>query len=200
MALEPLATVDDLSELGIDTSNAALVDFLLNSVSEEVREAAGVQIARATSTVTIATEASRRIELPGYAPREVTAVSLNDEPLTDGVDYLVRAGSLYRTRGPWHGRGNIPGELTVTYDHGLDEVPPDIVRTVCLYVAAGINAAADKFAGHRGLQYISIDDYREGYLSGTDEVVDPASLTQRTRDQLRARFGGAAPVVYGSTR
>jgi len=200
VALAPLATVADLSDLGIDTSNTALVDFLLNSVSEEVREAAGVQITRATSTVTIATEASRRIELPGFAPREVTDVSLDGLSLTEGTDYVVRAGSLYRTCGPWRHPGDIPGALTVTYVHGLDEVPADIKRTVCLYVAAGINAAEDKFAGHRGLQYVSIDDYREGYLSGTDEVVDPAGLTQRTRDQLRARFGGSAPVVYGSTR
>lgn len=200
MALAPLATVADLAALGIDTTNPALADFLLNSVSAEVRDAAGVQITLATSTVTIATEASRRIELPGYAIRSVASVELDGEPLTEGVDYKFRAGSLYRVGCPWRRPGEIPSELTVTYDHGFDEVPADIVRTVCLYVAAGINAAAEKFAGHRGLQYVSIDDYREGYLSGTDEVVDPAGLTERTRDNLRARFGGAGPVVYGSTR
>lgn len=200
MALEPLATVADLAALGIDTDDADLVDSLLISVSAAVREAAGVPIIRTASTVSLATEASRRIELPGAPIRSVTAVSLDGAPLTEGVDYVVRSGCLWRLGQPWHRHDEVPSELTVTYEHGFDEVPADIVRTVCLYVAAGINAAKDGFEGHRGLQYMSIDDYREGYLSGTDEVVDPAELTERTKADLRARFGGSGPLVIGSVR
>lgn len=202
MALEPLATVADLVDLGIDTSNTALANFLLDSVSAEVRDAAGVPITLTTSTVEIATEASRRIELPARPVRSVESVQLDGEPLTEGSDYVLRSGCLWRVDGcAWHRYGTVPGLLTVEFTHGYDEAPADVVRMVCMYVAAGINAAADKFAGHRGLQYVSIDDYREGYLSGTDEVVDPASLTERTKRDLRARFGTfAGPTVIGAVR
>ena len=202
MAVEPLATVADLATYGIDDSNRDLAEALLASVSDEVRDAAGCPIVKTVSTATFSTEASRRIELPARPVRSVSDVSLNGESLTAGTDYVVRGDCLWRTDGrAWHRYGDIPGELEVTFEHGYDQVPEDIVRMVCMYVAAGIAASKDQFEGHRGLQYRGVDDYREGYLAGSDEVVDEASLTDRTKADLAARFGvRSGPSVIGSVR
>lgn len=201
MTLEPLATLADLTALNIDTSNVALADSLLASVSAAVREAAGTPITETTSTVRFATESSRRVELPARPVRSVSSVKLDGEELTEGVDFVVRDGHLWRLGGrPWHDYGQVPRELEVTFTHGYTQVPADIVRTVCVYVAAGIAAAQDGFEGHRGLQYRSIDDVREGFLSGADEVVDPTELTERTKAALRARFGGGRIGVIGAVR
>lgn len=200
MAFAPLATVADLTALGVDTTNTALVDSLLVSVSEAVREAAGTPITLTTSTVSFSTEPSRRIELPARPVRSVAAVALDGVTLTPETDYVLRDGHLWRVGGMWHCHGAVPSELTVTFTHGYDACPSDVIRTVCLYVAAGVAAAADGFAGHRGKQYVSVDDYREGYLSGGDEVVDPTELTERTKRDLRARFGGSGPQVVGTVK
>jgi hypothetical protein len=64
MALAPLAEVASLEARGIDTSNTARLYELLDAASSAVRDAAGSAISRSTSTVTLWTEASRRIELP----------------------------------------------------------------------------------------------------------------------------------------
>src|SRR5690625_1731221 len=129
MSVDSLATVEDLAALGIEVSDSVLAERLLASVSAEVRDAAGVPITKATSTVSFPTEASRRIELPGYLPRDVTGVSLDGAQLTEGADYVVRAGCLWRVGvAHWHRPGDVSSELTVTYTHGYDTVPEDIVR------------------------------------------------------------------------
>ena len=200
--LEPLATVADLAALGIDTTKTALVESLLESVSAEVRDAAGSLITKITSTVSFATESSRRIELPARPVREVSSVSLDGRELVDGVDYVAHSDSLWRLGGTtWHAYGDVPSVLVVTFEHGYDTVPADVVRMVCMYVAAGLAASEDGFSGNRGLQYIGVDDYREGYLAGADEVVDPSELTERTKRNLRARFSaGSGPAVIESIR
>lgn len=201
MSVEPLATVDDLTNLGIEVTDAELAETLLASVSSEVRDAAGVPITSAVSTVAFPTESSKRVRLPGFLAREVTDVYLDGRALVEGVDYVVRAGSLWRVNAPfWHRPGEIPGEIIATYKHGYDTVPADIVRMVCMYVAAGLNAAVEGFGASRGLQYLSIDDYREGYATGDKEIVDPTELTERTKAALRSRFGGGGPIVYRSVR
>jgi len=201
VSVDSLATVDDLTNLGIEVTDANLAELLLASVSDEIRATAGVPITAVTSTISFPTEASRRIELPGHLPRDVENVRLDGVDLAEDRDYVVRGGSLWRVGCPhWHKPGTPPSELTVTYTHGYDQVPADLVRMVCMYVAAGLNAARDGFSTPRGLQYVRIDDYSEGYATGDQEVVDPSALTERTKQHLRARFGGAAPVVYGSVR
>lgn len=196
MALAPLATVADLSALGIDTTNSALVDSLLTSVSAAVRDAAGVPISRTISTVTMWTEASRRIELPARPVHSVTDVTLDGEPVTD---YVVRGSSLWRTC-LWQAHNAIPGELTLTFDHGLDEVPADIVKMVCTFVAAGLNEVEEGIGEGRGLSSERIDDYQASFTRGDDELVDKTELPERTRRRLRQRFGGASATVLGTTR
>lgn len=189
MALDPLATVADLSAYSVDTTNMALVTALLASVSEAVREAAGSPISSVTSTITLTGSRERWLALPGGPVTAVTAVSLDGEPV---ADWRLRDGRLWRRCG-WQGWCE-PSEVDVTYTHGLAVVPADIVRLVCMYVAAGVAQGGSGYDS-RNKAYERIDDYQVGFLQGGDEVVDHTELTQRTKDDLAARFGGGAYVT-----
>lgn len=196
MALAPLATEADLAALKIDTSDAATTVLLLASASSAVRDAAGVPISRKTSVATLLTETSRRIELPGRPVHTVSSV------LLDGVaidDYRLRGSGLWRLGCYWQLPGDIPGEVTVTMDHGYTEVPADIVTLVCSLVAGGLAAVENGYDPKRGMSYERIDDYQYGMQTGDDEIVDPFELPKRTKASLRARFSGGAHVV-GSIR
>src|SRR5690606_6300853 len=167
--------------LGVDTSNADLVESLLASVSAAVREAAGVCITLETSTFTIPTEPSRRVDLPVRPVRSVESVTLDGETVTD---YLVRGSAIWRDI-PWQRTGAIPGELVIEATHGLDEVPADIVKLVCTLVAAGLIEAEEGLGANRGVSGEGVDDYRISFTRGEDEVVDKTELPERTRNMLR---------------
>ena len=198
MAYEPLATDADLSARGISTENVAATAALLDAASAAVREAAGCPISEQTSTVTLWTEASRRIELPARPVRSVASVVLDGETLTVDDDYVVRGSSLWRDC-QWQAQGDIPGELVVTFTHGYAEVPADIVDLVCNLVGAGMASVTEGYASHAGKQYESIDDYRVGYTVGPDAISSVMELPERTVRSLRARFG-TTTVVVGTVR
>lgn len=187
-SLPPLAYAADLTAWGVPTTSTAMVAALLDSVSEEVREAAGVPITLTTSTITIPGTWEQYLPLPGGPVRSVDAVSIDGTAVTDS---LLRDGRLWRSAG-WHDQSV---DVEVTYTHGLDETPADIVRLVCMMVAAGLKAAEEGFGSRRGLAYERIDDYQAGYAQGDAEVIDPAALPQRVKDSLRRRFGGGVYVT-----
>lgn len=198
MTLEPLATEADLMARGIDTDNPAATQALLAAASAAVRAGAGCAITRQTSTVTLSTEPSRRIELPARPVHAVTAVALDGRDLTVGVDCHLRGSSLWREQ-LWQSPAAIPSELVVTFEHGFDEVPADVVDLVCSLVGAGIAATDEGYASSVGKQYESIDDYRVGYAVGADAVASVMELPDRTRRALRRRFGMTS-VVVGTIR
>jgi len=196
MALTPLATAADLTDRGIDTTNTARVTAQLAAASAAVRDAAGCAITLNTSTVKFGTEVSRRIELPARPVRSVATVTLDGLPVTD---YKLRGSSLWREI-PWQARGDIPSELTVTFTHGYDAVPADVVDLVCALAGAGLAAVEEGFKAHSGIQSESIDDYRVGFTTGQDAVVSVMELPDRTRRYLRARFGSGGALVVGSVQ
>lgn len=69
------------------------------------------------------------------------------------------------------------------------------MKLVATFVAAGINEAAVGVASNRNLAYTSIDDWREGYRQGDNEVVDLTEIPERTRRMLRERFSGSSDVT-----
>jgi len=196
VARAPLATVADLSAYTtVPSDKVDLADRLLASVSAAVREAAESTITRETSTITLWTEASRRIELPGGPVRSVDSVTLDGAPVTD---WVLRGSSLWR-EAPWQRYGDMPHELVVTYDHGLDEAPEDVVQLVCMLVSAGL-AVDGEFGEDRGLASERIDDWQRSLTQGDAEIIDPTELPARTRDMLRDRFGGGRVRVVGTIR
>lgn len=199
MVLAPLATTADLSARGIPITNTSAIAALLESASTAVRGAAGAPITRQTSTVTMWTEASRRIELPARPVHGVTAVSLDGVTLVVGTDVFLRGSSLWREF-PWQAHGDIPAALTVTFEYGYAEVPADVVDLVCSLVGAGLAAIEDGYASHIGVQSESVDDYRVGFETGADATTSLMELPDRTRRMLERRFGWSGPVIVGSVR
>lgn len=198
MALATLAVAADLSARGIPITNTTGVAAMLAAASAAVREAAGCAITKLTSTVTMSTDQSRRIELPARPVHSVTTVVLDGVTLVSGTDYYLRGSSLWRDT-PWHLRDEIPGVLTVTFVHGLDEIPADVVDLVCALAGAGLAAITAGYASTVGKEYESIDDYRVGYTTGADAVASLMEIPERTRASLRRRFGSQVMVV-GSVR
>ena len=188
MALAPLAEAADLSVKGIDVTDTERVATALAAATETVRDAAGVPISQATSTVVLMGSRGHWLDLPGQPVVSVSAV------LLDGVavDYLLRGGSLWRSGG-W--QGCEPSEVTVTMVHGFVEVPADIVALVVSLAAADLNAAAEGYESKAGIASESIDDYRVSYTSGENVQAFTLELPERTRQWLRQRFGGGTYVT-----
>lgn len=193
-----LISTDDLAAYGVvvDDSEKTVVTRLIRSASYAVRNAAGSPILVATSTVELPVFNGNILRLPGLPIRSVSAVSCDGIPV-DG--YIRVASGLYRNGG-WAVNG--PQAITVTYVHGYDEVPEDIVELVVSVVIAGLLAFREQsggegFALNNGrFSSIAIDDYKEAYATGDNfEAVTPMTLPPATRRWLAQRFGNASGVV-----
>lgn len=192
--LAPLATVADLTARNFDTTDTALVDALLASVSAAVRDAAGCPISTVEVTETLPGTREQFLPLSVGPVRAVTSVEVEGVPVTD---WKLRDNRLWRSHG-WRGQHR---DVEVTYTAGFDPVPADIVNLVCTFVGAGLIAAANDATGamvrDRALSYERVDDYQYGLRSGEEEVIDPTELPERVKASLRQRFGGAAHVIGG---
>lgn len=191
MALAPLATVADVEARGVtvDSADVGTLTTFLATASAAVREAAGCPVSQATSTVTgLYAEGSAWLTLPGLP---VSAVA---SALVDGVGvsgWSLRNSRLHRAAG-WD------GEVTVTYTHGLPDVPADVVDMVCRLALAGLIAAkaspdGSDLAASRVWQE-RIGDYYVMYRQdggGLSEIELPAAIAS----SLRARFGGGVGLL-----
>lgn len=192
MALDPLAVTADLTARGVDVTNVPATTAALAAASASVRDAAGVPILSTESTVALLAPEGCWLDLPGGP------VSAVDTVLIGAVDVsanaVLREGRLYLAAG-WR-QGLYPfDQVTVTYTHGLIEVPADIVDLVCALAAASLAATASDYAAQTNVAMEAIDDYRVGFVTGEDAAVSVVELPQRTRDRLAARFGGGAYVT-----
>ncbi|MEV6450921.1 hypothetical protein AB0M75_06400 [Streptomyces anulatus] len=194
MALQPLATVADLTARGltVDPSETVVVGTFLEVASSAVREAAGCPISQTTSTVTLEGEADTRLRLPGPPVTAVASVLLDGAAVTD---WRLTGGRLWRAAG-WAGAGG-PSEATVTYTHGLPTVPADIVDLVCRIAAAALlsHRSEDDGTGIAAADIRSerIGDYAVTY--GDDGLISEMELPDYLRERLAARFGGGAELV-----
>ena len=107
MSYVPLAYVTDVQALGIDVSNAVLVQSLIDSVSAEVREAAGCPITVTETTYTTRGVSEQYIPLPGGPLRSVSSVTLGGVAVTD---YEISDGRLWRS----YGWGDVSQAVVVT--------------------------------------------------------------------------------------
>lgn len=190
--MKALATIQDLEARNISAEPQAIAEALLDAVSASIRDAAGSPISLTKSTITEIGAPSQWLPVNVYAPRTPTAVNI------DGIevnDYKLIDNRLWRRNG-WVVQSE-PSHVTITLEHGLDTVPADIINMVCMFVAAGIAEAETGFTKPRGRQYISIDDYREGFASGDKEIIDPTELPERVKNALRNRFAGSVAVTGG---
>lgn len=185
MALEPLATTADLAARGISVSAPLVADKLLAAASAAVRDAAGAAISQLTSTVTLTGTRERFLPLPAGPVVSVDAVSANNKDITD---FVIIDGQLYREFGWQFFLSNdqwqftrAPSLITVTFTHGLAEVPDDIIDLVCSMVGQRVKTGYNL---DPRLAAASIDDYREQY----NLDVQVGQLPESTREWLRQRF------------
>ncbi|WP_306186967.1 hypothetical protein [Streptomyces sp. MK5] len=195
MALQPLATVADLTARGltVDAAETAIADVYLDVASTVVRDAAGCPISQTTSTVTLEGEASQWLALPGLPVTDVASVVLDGATVTD---WRLRSSRLWRACG-WSDRCE-PSEVEVTYTHGLPTVPADIVDLVCRLAAATLVAyraggATGENLGSRPVIQERIGDYSATY--SYSPLMSEQELPDYERTRLRARFGGGIAVV-----
>ena len=197
MALDPLATTADLDDRTIAWTDQALAEKYLAVASAAIRDAAGCAISSVTSTVNLfADGCGPELRLPGGPVTAVTTVILNGVTLTAGTHYAVRNEVLYRPGG-WQSHGLLPVPVTVTWTHGLPEVPEDIVDLVCRMTTSALNAASasDDGAGLATGNVMSerLGDYYVMYTAA--QGVTEMELSPRTKDRIRARFGVGAAMV-----
>ncbi len=194
MALQPLATVADLTARGltVDPSETAIVGVYLDVASTAVREAAGSPISQTTSTITLEGEPGQWLTLPGLPISAVSSVKVDGETVTD---WRLRTERLWRAAG-WTGCDG-PSEVEVTYTHGLAVVPADIVDLVCRMVAAALASYRSEDGG-TGLATGNITSERIGDYAvtyGNDGRITEMDLPQYWRERLAARFGGGADLL-----
>lgn len=201
-----LATIADLTARGIvvDPSETAIVQEYLDEASAIVRDAAGCLISKTTGTIKLQGDTDRWLRLPGPPVESVSAVTIDDVAVTD---FKVRGDSLWRECGwqrvGWH-CSLIPSEIAVTYTHGYDPVPDDIIGLVCRLAAQALvayrNAGGDGATaiGTRPAQSERIGDYSITYSGGsTNEAAGTGTmaLNDWQREKLAARFGASVAAV-----
>ncbi|MGW2260277.1 hypothetical protein ACWCXE_21045 [Streptomyces sp. NPDC001780] len=194
MALEPLATMDDLTARGltVDASETGIVAVYLRVASAAVREAAGTAISRTTSTLTLEGVPGRRLTLPGPPVISVATVAIDGRPVTD---WRLVSQRLWRADG-WTGWE--PSEVDVTYAHGLADVPDDIIDLVCRMTAAALVAYRSDDGGTGLAADKEVTSERLGDWSvtyGADGRITEMELPQHWRERLLARFGGSITVL-----
>jgi len=194
VALAPLATLADLAALGlsVDGTETTIVETYLAVASAAVREAAGSPISQTTSSVRLEGEADQRLRLPGSPVTDVATVLLDGKAVTD---WRLRSDRLWR-HGGWTACDG-PSEVTVTYTHGLPEVPADIIDLVGRLVAGALASyRADDDGASLGTQVVTserIGDYAVTY--GGDGLATDMELPAYLRERLAARFGGGVSLL-----
>lgn len=185
MALAPLATVADLSARGISGDQ---LETALEVASAVVREAADAVISQTTSTLALNARHDTLLPLPGPVTA-VTEVTVGGSVVTG---YELEVDGLHYARG-WGS-----GAISVTFTHGLAEVPADVVDLTCNLAKAWLDHNAAGGGSTAGLSSVRLDDGAEAYTDEQAGQVSPVFIPALTRTWLRARFGGGVTVV--STR
>lgn len=187
MALAPLAAVADLRARGVDTTDTLRIDTALDVASSAVRTAAETAISRCTSTLQIRAVQATYLPLPGPI-WSVDTVTIGGAPAT-GYEIDDDRTGLHLRRG-WAG-----GKIVVTFDHGLPEVPADIVDLTCTLAIAWLGHIAEGGGSTAGLSSVRVDDANESYTDEAAGQVSPVFIPEATRSWLANRFGGGAYVV-----
>lgn len=147
MALAPLATLDDLESRlvgGIDNPDRA--EVLLRDASAAVRAYTGQELSAGSSTVRLRVQ-NGRARLP---QQPVVAVSAVDDVDGNGLTFWWPGGGQVidlrgipvanRSEGWWR----CATYIDVSYDHGYDEVPDDIVAVVCQIAGRALGTSAEQ--------------------------------------------------------
>lgn len=177
-----LATADDLAAVmarDLSASDLLRAERLLDIASAKVRTHTGRTFTRTTTTDTLPVR-NRKVRLPQRPVVEVSAVTdLNDIAVTfewDGRNVLELAAFDL----DWFEREARRSRLKsvkVTYEHGYDPVPDDVIGIVCDMTAAALDAPPEQV----GVQSESIGPFA---MSTGSQFPGGVRLTQSMKDSL----------------
>ena len=192
MSLTPLATIADLEARGVvvATEETAFVNTSLDVASSIVRDAAASPISETTSTVNLYGDQSSRLPLPGPPVRSVSSALIDGSAVSD---WYLRSGFLVRPAG-WQ-YGSMPSVVTVTYVHGLPDVPTDIVDLVCRMAGQALVKFREspESIGSKPVVQERIGDYSVTYAY--ELTYSDMELPKYLRSRLAARFGTSVAGV-----
>lgn len=179
----PLASPADAARLGY-TLPAGQEMEKLASASARIRRAAGQQITRTTSTVRL-TSWRGHVVLPSPP---VTAVTQVQQVNRDGSTTTV-TGWL------WDGYDRVTGvcgDVIVTYTHGYDPIPDELLDLVCS-VAARLGTTPSGGGMEAGIRSESIDDYSVTYAA--ESLTVASGLLEGEIASLHSILG-SPPTAY----
>lgn len=195
MTLPPLATAADLVAAGATGTDAA-IDMALRRASARVRKYTRQDITFVAGDTVELTGGERVLRLPQYplivdGSNPLTVVEVADFSgiewtSVEDRDYSRLGNEL--TRGfPWQAPTRLMGwpwnraqgvwapKVRVTYSHGYQEVPDDIVDVV-------LDLATMNLSNPGNLREVAIDDYRQVFAS---ETIGGARLSRSHKEDLR---------------
>lgn len=205
MALPPLATAADLAAAGA-SGTAEAMDLALRRASARVRRYTRQDITFTADDTLELSGGERVLRLPQYPlvvddSHPLTVVEIAD---FSGIEWTAIEGRDYSrlgnelTRGyPWQAPNRLMGwpwnrpqgvwapKVRVTYSHGYDEVPDDIVDVV-------LDLATMNLSNPGNLREVAIDDYRQVFAS---ESIGGARLSRSHKEDLRSYRRPAFSVV-----
>lgn len=182
MALDSLATVDELEgRLGRDFTGEehSRAELLLADASAAVRAYCGQQFSAGTSTVRLGVR-NRVVRLPQRPVVDVTTIEDTDG---NDVTFTWFFGEMVEVDGT-------AGWVDVTYEHGYDDVPGDIVAVVCQIAGRAFGAtAADAAIARERIGTYEIQLGPAAAAGGVGMLNDEKAVLNRYR-----RVGGTAWV------
>jgi hypothetical protein len=187
MALPALATQVDLEARLGHTVDADRAAALLVDASATVRRYVRQQISRVVDdTVTVRVDRGRVVlpERPAEKPTQIVRADTG-WVIPPAAWWWTGVGAVELFSPTWVGNGPTPGfrdsrlhAVTVTYTHGYEEIPQEIVKVVCQMVGRVIDGAF----GSPGLRQEVIDDYTA--MAGGSLVSGTVALVPEEKEDL----------------
>lgn len=194
MALPPLVTVAQLEARLGHPVDEARASALIDDASAVVRNYTRQMISYLQDDRVTLRYSRGRVTLPERPAFQPTKVERADgsgviPPVSwwwSGLNEVEFYNSTLIANGPYY--RHAMRSVTVTYSHGYDDTPADIVAVICQMVGRVIDGAVSS----PGLRSEAIDDYKAdlggGLSSGTIALV-PEEM--RVLDRYRTRSGSA---------
>lgn len=177
--MDNLASLADLRKRSLPGTSLDVA-----AATAAVRDAAGVPISQQTGTLTVMGSRDPWLKLPPPVTA-VSAVTIDGEPVSD---FKTFPHALYRAEG-WQA-DSAPSVVAVSLTYGYAEVPADVVQLVCDLAAISSQGPKDP-----RVTSVRVDDAQVSYDPATASLL---TIPERTRADLRIRFGGGASFVTGS--
>lgn len=205
--LSPLATVADLAgRLGVTPpplNSVAYTQMMmaLDDASNDLRGAIGQALNFGTSTVTVRPSSRGHVALPAVPAVDVTSV-VDDDGVAMWFRKVDSATLMVGPFPPMDPRsitarqilGAQGAMVSVTYSHGWQTIPGELVKWTCVLAAASIAAAQSGNLGLAGgLSSVGVDDARATWATNAGEQGEGVSMPARVAERLRATYG--APLT-----